>query len=157
MNDQSKPMYCRRCQSHGPQDPKDFNFDWITCFKCAAAPQPPALGGEPEAFGYWLHPEGKVDVGIFDRGIDQWTRENCAVIELIDRAHLAPLQAENAQLRILSADQALNLKRVKRDYVELKAELGQLKARCDELEALLPKYQRGSTVNRPGFLGDSNL
>lgn len=43
------------------------------------------------------------------------------------RAHHATLQTETAQLRILSADQGLNLKRVKRDYVELKEERDQLK------------------------------
>ncbi|ARA79885.1 hypothetical protein [Pseudomonas amygdali] len=36
---------------------------------------------------------------MFDRSIDQWPRENCVVIDLIDRVHLAPLQIENRQLR----------------------------------------------------------
>ncbi|WP_016980850.1 hypothetical protein [Pseudomonas amygdali] len=51
-----------------------------------AAPQPPALGGEPEVLA-WVHPH---------RGLD-WRVERMRVApktELIDRAHLAPLQAD---------------------------------------------------------------
>ncbi|UAV84629.1 hypothetical protein PHB09_134 [Pseudomonas phage PHB09] len=93
----------------------------------AAAPRPPELGGEPEVLAITCRDH------TFKWATDDW-RHIPANIQLIDRARLAPLQAENAQLRILSADQALNLKRVKRDYVELKAVHDQLEARCDELE-----------------------
>lgn len=57
-------------------------------------------------------------------------------------AHLAPLQAEierqAAQFKDWQASHHAN-------YVAAVEERDQLKARCDELEALLPKYQRGST------------
>lgn len=93
-------------------------------------PACPFCGGEVDPTG-WLRGDGVRgpecnDCGATAPSMEVWQR----------RAHLAPLQTENAQLRILSADQALNLKRVKRDYVELKAERDQLKARCAELEPL---------------------
>lgn len=127
--------------------------DWASPFDAgkvyeamlAAAPQPPALGGDPDTLavvtlGCFSSEElGDIDIepqmSVLERIQQELVRSDSDEhIELIDRAHIAPLQTENAQLRILSADQALNLKRVKRDYVELKAERDQLKARCDELE-----------------------
>ncbi|UAW53694.1 hypothetical protein pphageBV72_02 [Pseudomonas phage pphageBV72] len=110
----------------------------------AAAPQPPALGGEPEVVGYGFRNtmvgrspammELRPDIPANDQyGGQLWY----ALITQDDyRAHLAPLQAE-----IDSRTNAQNIliKRLK----EVGQERDQLKARCDELEDLLKSLLRG--------------
>lgn len=100
--------------------------DWASML--AAAPQPPALGVEPEVVGYRCR-QGETENWTISTTPDYW--EHKPVVLLDDhRAHLTPLQAEIGRLK---AD---------RDYCKRVAahnkEMGdQLKARCDEMEALL--------------------
>ncbi|WP_122252720.1 hypothetical protein [Pseudomonas savastanoi] len=102
--------------------PNDVRVSRMT----GAAPQPPALGGEPEVLA-------KVDAQgvLLRKGV-------LRSVELIDRAHLAPLQAETERL----------------------------KARCDELEKLLRwwrseaggmfsclSYETGAALSNPAHGG----
>lgn len=89
----------------------------------AAAPQPPALGGEPEVLGY-LVSGFSTQFSKVAGGFDEQS------IALIDRAHLAPLQAD-------IAERWEHISELNSSIVELRAERDQLKARCDELEAAL--------------------
>lgn len=95
----------------------------------AAAPQPPALGGEAETLAYLVRDsrDGQYSAHRCDpRG---WAH-GYQIKELIDRAHLAPLQAEIERLG--SHGEIAQM-------VEesLRVEVDQLKAHRDELEALL--------------------
>lgn len=129
---------------------KDLEFESKFYAAIAAAPQPPALGDE-------------VEIGI---GSDEVIEELKMMADMADNnedpddhmmymrwlaairsanAQAAPLQAELERLayELNCAKGLANL--TKGNLVEAKEERDQLKARCDELEALLPKYQRGST------------
>lgn len=104
--------------------------------KCATVT--PALGGEPEVLAWRLDSDSwqgglVIDTSIYpqrpDWAYDEDPKE-FRVRELIDRAHLAPLQTEVERLKY--EDEI-------RQMVEesLRVENDQLKARCDELEAAL--------------------
>lgn len=99
----------------------------------AAAPQPPALGGEPETAA-WLDLE-KLKIG--DMAYATRMKVNHRQTELIDRAHVAPLQADIKRLTYeLNCSKGLaNL--TKGNLDEAKEEIDQLKARCDELHRML--------------------
>lgn len=106
----------------------------------AAGPQPPALGGEPEVVAWVNFDDGR-------RGVDFYPGIVAGVnvgTELIDRAHLATLQAENKRLDLMVAQADHNYDA---DRAEWNRERDQLKARCDELEGLVRKWRKeaGST------------
>lgn len=77
-------------------------------FMLAAAPQPPALGGEPEVLGYWCVPKDAPLQGCFHENkrlplnwpTDHY-REVFNVTAVVDRAHVARLQAEVERLNAL--------------------------------------------------------
>lgn len=111
----------------------------------AAAPKPPALGGEPETAA-WLDLK-KLKIG--DMAYATRMKVNHRQTELIDRAHLAPLQAEikrqNLQLESFGED----VGQLKSEVEDLESERDQLKARCDELEkdAALMDYLQDQLVD----------
>ncbi|WP_439885602.1 hypothetical protein ACTACK_10305 [Pseudomonas syringae] len=98
----------------------------------AAAPQPPALGGEPETLAWLVRDSRDGQYSAHRHNPTGWAH-GYDVSELIDRAHLAPLQAEYACL--LGEHEDLLEK-----FNNLSAEQDQLKARCDELEGLLQMF-----------------
>lgn len=117
---------------------KHGNFKYGQCEECFARTTPrvpaplntPALGGEPEVL-CWV---------VTDMNGDFYfaaNRQTPADTPLIDRAHLAPLQAEIGRWKSISAvqedriDAALELAKERRE------ERDQLKARNAELERLL--------------------
>lgn len=140
--------FIHRCEVLGPIS-RDFREDpmahvemWNTRF--AAAPQPPALGGEPEVLGW----SKQLIAGRYERAQflrfteeeeDFCRRHGIRVVELIDRAHLAPLQAEIERLK-----DNVRWKAVADQQVKV---IDQLKAQRDELEALL-KDCRWRIVNK---------
>lgn len=133
----------------------------------AAAPQPPALGGEVPPLrvdtkhlgthecvraGGWndCHDAFMAHVARLLARSEERHRLRDDLLEQVkgerDRmiqrtVELSPevdrLTARAAELEVLSADQARNLKRVKREFVNMKAERDTLKARCEELEKVV--------------------
>lgn len=110
----------------------------------AAAPQPPALGGEPEArqaFDDWF----RKDLGLPDcanttfigGAREPWRAwQACSNVY---RAHLAPLQAEVERWKAISAVQKDRMDVALELAKEHREERDQLKARNAELEQLSPK------------------
>ncbi|MEE4332256.1 hypothetical protein V2J70_02045 [Pseudomonas alliivorans] len=95
-----------------------------------AAPQPPALAGEPEVL-CWV---------VTDMNGDFYfaaNRQTPADTPLIDRAHLAPLQAENQQNKELLKAYMNSEAEKGIELVELRAKIDQLKARNVELHRML--------------------
>lgn len=97
------------------------------------APQPPALGGEPETLAVF-----KADGSSLHQTKAGFERQLTGLdVELIDRAHLAPLQDE-----IERQDQELD-DRAQWDTAQIKVihglndDVAKLKARCDELHRML--------------------
>lgn len=96
-----------------------------------AAPQPPALGGEPEVFHQYLSRGECARWHTLDESqLVEANQQGFTTRQLIDRAHIAPLQAE-----IERRDSKLETMRRKNN--ELNDDVAKLKARCDELEGLL--------------------
>jgi hypothetical protein len=120
----------------------DAAYSWNVAkiFKAmlAAAPQPPALGGEPEVLGYAIrglsyslrHTRAELDKLTVPFEEDQ-------IVELIDRGHVAPLLAEigskDKELSKLADDYCKKVD----ELIESNAERDTLKARCEVLEAAL--------------------
>lgn len=118
----------------------------------AAAPQPPALGGEPDTLavvtlGCFSSEElGDIDIepqmSVLERIQQELVRSDSDEhIELIDRAHLAPLQAEIERLKdnvrevTTYRDNAIKkIERLRNEFTGTEKERDQLKARCDGLE-----------------------
>lgn len=111
----------------------------------AAAPQPPALGGEPgtiwdvadkaikeaypgETLGFW----GAQRIPKF--GL---LRGAIARIEHDSRAHLAPLQAEIERVTALCIQKDERMEAMNKSWAGCITERDRLKARCDELENLM--------------------
>ncbi|MCI3945492.1 hypothetical protein K0038_02534 [Pseudomonas syringae] len=99
----------------------------------------PALGGEPEVLG-WTNQiiAGNYGTRQFMPFTEEqegfYRKHGIRIVELIDRAHLAPLQAEIVRQAAQFKDwQASH----HRNYVAVAEERDQLKARRDELEGLL--------------------
>lgn len=94
----------------------------------AVAPQPPALGGEPEVLGKmqgcYIIPLTTIPDGT----------------ELIDRAHVAPLRAEIERMGREQKNDAIAYKAAIERQDELRADRDTLKARCEALEAALKFY-----------------
>lgn len=104
------------------------------------APQPPALGGEPEVLGYRIEsPEGP-DFAHAD------TQLNLAYIAslpgwevktLIDRAHVAPLLADNSALRDRISKRPIDLTNMRAERDTLKAELTKARELIQESDDFL--------------------
>lgn len=119
----------------------------------AAAPQPPALGGEPEVLAWMYRREGGEILGqlvAIESDDLKYVREGkyCegrtlltprsdyyGWQALIDRAHLAPLQAEIERTNARLHDVATLCASVEQ-------ERDQLKARCDELDVALETAEK---------------
>lgn len=125
---------------------------WIYQAMLEAAPQPPALGGEPEvvhqylskgAYARWCSIESSEVACAKKSGFE--TRE------LIERAHLAPLQAE-IERQSTVIDRQKNLIQSLRDELTESYAVGsadRLRARCDEqAKALATLISVARTVNR---------
>jgi len=107
----------------------------------AAAPQPPALGGEVEVvYQYLSKGEFARWHSLDESQLIEATQQGFVTRQLIDRAHVAPLQAEIERQKFQSH---CHLQRA----VIAEKERDQLKARCDELEGLVRKWRKeaGST------------
>ncbi|WP_241150761.1 hypothetical protein [Pseudomonas viridiflava] len=109
----------------------------------AAAPQRPALGGEPDILGKVVSfGEGPKEISWAKGKIPEFG------VELIDRAHLAPLQAEIERL-----DDELD-ERGQWDTAQLKVihglndDVARLKARCNEMESGLRIIATAGTKTR---------
>uniref|UniRef100_A0AAU6W2U1 Uncharacterized protein n=3 Tax=unclassified bacterial viruses TaxID=12333 RepID=A0AAU6W2U1_9VIRU len=104
----------------------------------AAAPQPPALGGELEVSAYLIShiDDGSIYCITQDKPrADRLIADSDYVTTyLIDRAHLAPLQAENKRLDLM-------VSQYDHDHDQWDAERKMLKARCDELEKAFRKLR----------------
>ncbi|MEE3929695.1 hypothetical protein V2I84_05390 [Pseudomonas viridiflava] len=114
------------------------------------APQPPALGGDPEILGYSVKGNRyaiRLTKGELLELYEGYKGD--ALIELIDRAHLAPLQAEIERLKVWAENYG-KIEKVFHSEREIwnreslanakqsgkyRQERDQLKARCDELES----------------------
>ena len=94
------------------------------------APQPPALGGEPEVLG-WV---------VTDMNGDFYfaaNRQTSADTPLIDRAHLAPYQAEIERLWALCLEKDERMAAMNESWSRCISQRDQLKARNAELLRLL--------------------
>lgn len=117
------------------------------CWKCGveidldemdipAAPQPPALGGEPEVLGYFYKGDtmgdqfNKLCLKHYYRKPGADEHDYIQPLALIDRAHLAPLQAEIERHKA-------NAEEWEKASLHWMAERDQLKARRDELHRML--------------------
>ncbi len=105
-------------------------------------PQPPSLGGEPEVLGYVLTLNGKTHFEADDNVVisnvpgDQIT-ENHRWVAVVDRAHVARLQAEVERLRALNAELNKSNEEYSGAAVDSGMECDRLTARNAELEGLL--------------------
>uniref|UniRef100_A0AAU6W2L9 Chromosome partition protein Smc n=1 Tax=Pseudomonas phage Orisa02 TaxID=3138543 RepID=A0AAU6W2L9_9VIRU len=113
----------------------------------AAAPQPPALGGELGLKALQFHAK-KITANV-ESAAEKYERGESALGLLEDiaesslilssgleehRAHLAPLQAENKRLDLM-------VSQYDHDHDQWDAERKMLKARCDELEKAFRKLR----------------
>jgi hypothetical protein len=94
-----------------------------------SAPQPPALGGEPEVLGYSVKGNKyaiRLTKGELLELYEGYTGD--ALVELIDRAHVAPLLAEIEQLNASEAKNIESADRHHNNWVEACKERDTLKA-----------------------------
>lgn len=120
----------------------------------AWAPQPPALGGEPEVLAWTTNGPDPV---FQERTIHHLWGSKCQaekhlkstnfykgwkVGELIDRAHVVPLLAEIDSERTLRRNLAVRVHELKDELKDVQQERDTLKARCEELERLVVKAER---------------
>ena len=111
----------------------------------AAAPQPPALCGEPDAVAFWADGtlfHSREAAGRFSKDV------KAMVLQEDHRAQLATLQAE-------IEDYKAGQDRYEKLCEDQRTEISQLKARCDELEGFLKsaKYvvEAARTIEKIAF------
>ncbi|KTC59066.1 hypothetical protein [Pseudomonas savastanoi] len=102
----------------------------------AAASQPPALGGEPEATAWVISDDdGTIDATVrWDVAKHSFGEAMPMISKAVHRAHLAPLKAEIEQLKA-------QLAWSESDSRKQSSEIDQLKARCDEQSELLEVWR----------------
>ncbi|QXG42221.1 hypothetical protein [Pseudomonas viridiflava] len=124
----------------------------------SAAPQPPALGGEPDTLavvtlGCFSSEElGDIDIepqmSVLERIQQERVRSDSDEhLDLIDRAHFDKSQLEIERLQSEAEENHKEREVICSNY-------DQLKARCDELEGLLSKateQETGTVVQRDKF------
>lgn len=110
-----------------------------------AAPQPPALGGEPEVEWPEFHDQG-MGCGLEDRSItDRYEAMRYGWDEALERCAsevVTPLQAEIENLKLECDAWKSTAESFEDFYRKTEVELDQLKARCDELDAALETAEK---------------
>lgn len=116
-----------------------------TAIEALSTEQPPALGGEPEVIGYFYKGDHMGDqfdkrcLKHYYRKAGSAEHEYIQPVELIDRAHVAPLLAEIERLKDEAHQDGMLRVRYGKEMDALKVRIAELEAQQSEPVTLHPR------------------